>query len=554
MSLLGKKRIKRDEEDEKVRNTYINVNNLLFKKEYNQMFGIKEEEPENEDNKNNIENTVLISKKNKTENKEIKIIETTICLSIKEKIKSKSYNKGNKKINKEEKSIITLLPVSSGENKNTIEIKEENEEVNEKRETFEKEKNNFTNINDTSIFSSGPLKNPFEILKGDNKEKNVENNNSDKPKFNLFGNILNKTQNEKENENKEIKPQASLFGNPIDNKEKTENKEIKPQISLFGNPIDNKEKTENKEIKPQISLFGNPIDNKEKTENKEIKPQISLFGNQIDNKDNKSNDKNLFSNTNSLFSSNNNQPLFSSDNKNPLFSSNNSLFSSNNNNTLLLGNNKSLFSFNNTKEENNNNTPFFSNNNNISNPFSQIKGETFLQNILNKNNQNKEKSLFGIDNKIQESQEEEEDERDKPKTNYVGEPLKAQDYSNYSKLYNTHINNLFLFNKKQQKFVSKGNGFFSVEKNKDESTKQHQAVIVFRNQTGNKLVEGFLDKKFEKCDILNKNFNFVASFAFIMMNEGSPELGFIKIPFKNEQNAKELKEAFEKAISYLNEK
>ena len=61
MSLLGKKRVKRDEEDEKVRNNDITIQNLLFKKEYNQMFGIKEEEPENEVNKNNnnIENTVL---------------------------------------------------------------------------------------------------------------------------------------------------------------------------------------------------------------------------------------------------------------------------------------------------------------------------------------------------------------------------------------------------------------------------------------------------------------------------------------------------------------
>ena len=209
---------------------------------------------------------------------------------------------------------------------------------------------------------------------------------------------------------------------------------------------------------------------------------------------------------------------------------------------------------NNTNAENNNNTPLFSNNNIISNPFTQIKGESFLQTILSKNNQNKEKPLFGGNNKNEENQEDEEDERDKPKTNYIGEPLKAQDYSNYSKLFNTHINNLFLFNKKEQKFVSKGNGFFSVEKSKDENSKKHQAVIVFRNQTGNKLVEGFLDKKLEKFDILNKNFNFVVSFGIIMMNEGKPELGFIKIPFKNEQSAKDLKEAFGKAISFLDEK
>ena len=150
--------------------------------------------------------------------------------------------------------------------------------------------------------------------------------------------------------------------------------------------------------------------------------------------------------------------------------------------------------------------------------------------------------------------EDEDDDRDKPKTMYVGEPLKSQDYSNYSKLYNTHLNNLFLYNKKEKKFISKGNGNFSIEKTKDENSKQHQAVIVFRNQTGNKLVEGFIDKKFDKIDINNKDFNYVVSFGIIMMIEGKPELGFIKIPFKNEESANELKEAFGKAILFLDGK
>ena len=39
-----------------------------------------------------------------------------------------------------------------------------------------------------------------------------------------------------------------------------------------------------------------------------------------------------------------------------------------------------------------------------------------------------------------------------------------------------------------------------------------------------------------------------------MMIEGKPELGFIKIPFKNEESANELKEAFGKDILFLDEK
>ena len=108
-----------------------------------------------------------------------------------------------------------------------------------------------------------------------------------------------------------------------------------------------------------------------------------------------------------------------------------------------------------------------------------------------------------------------------------------------------------MYNKNEKKYISKGNGNFSIEKTKDENSKQHQAVIVFRNQTGNKLVEGFIDKKFDKIDINNKDFNYVVSFGIIMMIEGKPELGFIKIPFKNEENANKLKDAFDKAILFL---
>ena len=75
--------------------------------------------------------------------------------------------------------------------------------------------------------------------------------------------------------------------------------------------------------------------------------------------------------------------------------------------------------------------------------------------------------------------------------------------------------------------------------------------MVFRNHAGNKLVEGFLDTKFNKFDIFSKEFNYVVCFGIIMINEGKPDIGFIKIPFKNEDNANELKEAFEKAMEFI---
>ena len=39
-----------------------------------------------------------------------------------------------------------------------------------------------------------------------------------------------------------------------------------------------------------------------------------------------------------------------------------------------------------------------------------------------------------------------------------------------------------------------------------------------------------------------------------MMNENIPDIEFIKIPFKNEDNAKELKNSFEKALEFIQKK
>ena len=191
----------------------------------------------------------------------------------------------------------------------------------------------------------------------------------------------------------------------------------------------------------------------------------------------------------------------------------------------------------------------------MKNPFSDIKGDDFVKSLFSnnkqednkKNNSEKETALFGEND----DGSEKSDENDKPKTKYVAEPLKAQDYSEYSKLFTLNLNNLFLYNKADKKYVSKGSGFFSIEKTKDEKSEKLQAVVVFRNHAGNKLVEGFLDNKLKKFDIFSKEFNYVVCFGIIMINGGKPEIGYIKIPFKNEDIANDLKNAFEKALEFI---
>ena len=441
MSLLGKKRTKRSEEDDK---------------EYEKLAGIKDEEEnskEENEKKENIQNNIS------EENAEIKIVENTINIPTSERIKNTTIKKETKKIKidiEKDTQKINLYPKEIKDNNNDI-IKD-NKEIKDI-----KEKNNKEEV----------VKNPFDILvKKEEEEKEKDNNKINNKETSLFSNVINKNKDTNKSLFDGVDASESLFGN-INN--------------INNNANDNKDNKEKKESN-QHSLFGN----------------ISLFSNNAG---------------------------------------------------------KSLFDNNNNNNNNNSNTLLFSNV--IKNPFSDIKGDIFAKGLFDNNANKNEKnnnnininekgnsSLFEGDDNISEKS----DEGDKPKTKYVTEPLKAQDYSEYSKLFNLNINNLFLFNKKEKKYISKGSGFFSIEKTKDEKSEKHQAVVVFRNHAGNKLVEGFMDVKFNKCDIISKDFNYVVCFGIIMMNENKPDIGFIKIPFKNEDNAKELKKSFDKALEFIQNK
>ena len=338
----------------------------------------------------------------------------------------------------------------------------------------------------------------------------------------------------------------------IQNENKTEEEE-KPIINLI--PISESEektspKNNNKE-EIQTSLFSN--NKKIEKENEKEKEKESIFTKKLfeNNSTSNTNPTNFF-----LFSNNkieksennteNNQP------KNSF-----SLFNNNNNNEKS----KSLFTFtfltNNNNNENNNNkfTPFLfqspnNNNNNLNTNIINNNNGNIFSNLINNTNDKKDNNKKELFNDEENNDEDDDDEADKPKTKYVSDPLKAQDYSDYVKIFNKHINNFYLYNSKEKIFTSKGNGFFSIEKTKDETKKQ--VVVVFRNQTGIKLVEGFLDKKFEKIEINSKNFDFILSFGFLMVNEKKEtEFGFAKIPFTDEGQAELLKKAFEEAFTFM---
>jgi hypothetical protein len=358
----------------------------------------------------------------------------------------------------------------------------------------------------------------------DEDDEKKEKNNLGKLNQNIIENSknINNSENieekkrEKEEEKKDNKKEEK---NNLKNEEKKE--ETKPNLLLFGQSTSTNQ-----------SLFGTIGNNNTNNNN-----STSLFGNKDNN-----NSTSIFSNTNN----NNSTSLFGNSNNN----NSTSIFSNtnNNNSTSLFGNKD-----NEKKEENN------------SNSFSHIfKQGNLFKSTLFSNLEKPELTFSGFKNtnsfftenndKKEENEEEEnelfnEEEENKPKSEKP-KPLVSQDFSNYDKKYNNHIDNFYVFSRITKKYVSKGNGFLSVEISKDKNKKS--SVIVFRNQGGNKLVEGFIRPNISKIEGEEKNYKNIATIWYIYLNElGNTELGAAKIPFSNSEDFKNFKTAFEESIKYI---
>jgi len=317
----------------------------------------------------------------------------------------------------------------------------------------------------------------------------------------------------------------------------SKNEDNKKEIDEDNKKNDKKEdKIENKELK------------KEKDDDKKIqenKQKFSLFDNQSS------------SNTQSLFgkigNSNNN-------NSNSLFGNVN-----NNNSNNLFGNindNKNINIFSNIGKFNSNKDENIKKEENI------FKGESLFKPSGSLFSGAEKLTFSGFKNtesfftenatneKKNENEEEEEDENelfkdedDKPKTENP-KPLESQDISNYEKKFISHIDNFYVYSKENKKFISKGNGFLSVEISKDNNKKS--SVIVFRNQGGNKLVEGFIISNLSKIKTEEKNYKNIAIVYYLSINNlGKKELNVAKIPFSNIELFQNFKKAFEDSIKYV---
>ena len=182
--------------------------------------------------------------------------------------------------------------------------------------------------------------------------------------------------------------------------------------------------------------------------------------------------------------------------------------------------------------------------------FGNLKGE-----------QKKEGSLFSGNlfdfskiNKKEEDEEEGDDNIGKsnsPKHEYNPEKEKENDNK---KKYVKKMNDVFLLDKNEKKYISRGEGFLSIESQEIEKDgkKERFVILIYRNTIGGIIFEGVLDSKVNKFDSYEKKLKKVCHIFFLMKDKDNvPSLAQAKIPFTSEEDVKEFEEKYKNAIKYL---
>ena len=398
-------------------------------------------------------------------------------------------------------------------------------------------------------------KEEIEKMQKKEEKKNEEIQKLNGGNINLFKKLVTqKITMESEDEDDEKKDKINC-GKINQNKLISNNENIKKE--------NKKENNEEKKEKKTESIFS-PLTNEEKKE-KKTEPLFSPFTSYtqsiFDIKTINNNSTNLIGNINnntisSIFGNINNN------NSTSIFGNSKSLFEhlNNSNSTSIFGNSH-LFNSNNKnneKKEENKESLFnnlfkegdsfkftgnlFSNTEKPQLTFSDFKSiNSFFNESNNKKEENEEEKN---ENELFNEEDDEMPKKEKPK------PLVSQDFSNYEKKYNSYIENFYVFSRITKKYVSKGNGFLSLEISKDKNNKR--GVIVFRNQGGYKLVEGFIISNISKIESEEKHYKTIATIWYIYFNElGNIQLGTAKIPFSNNYEFIKFKNSFEECIEYV---
>lgn len=170
---------------------------------------------------------------------------------------------------------------------------------------------------------------------------------------------------------------------------------------------------------------------------------------------------------------------------------------------------------------------------------------------------------LGGDKKEEEGGDEEGDDqigKSNSPNPYNPEEKKEEDKDkDIKKIFVKKVDNFYLYNKKENKYVSKGEGFISIETT--DKGKNKFAFVMFRNNFGNLLCEGILNEKFNKFDSYEKKFKHISHFYFLTRTQDEKEKeeekkvkyesGNAKIPFIKQEDCKTFGEKYKEAIEFL---
>lgn len=142
-----------------------------------------------------------------------------------------------------------------------------------------------------------------------------------------------------------------------------------------------------------------------------------------------------------------------------------------------------------------------------------------------------------------------------PRQKYNPEEEKEKESKDgFKKKYVKRINDIFFLDKKEQKFVSKGEGFLSIEiqEMEKEGKNERYAILMFRNIIGGIIFEGILDSKMNKFDTYEKELKKVCHIFFLIKGEENVmALAQAKIPFNSDEEVKEFEDKYNNAIKYI---
>ena len=136
------------------------------------------------------------------------------------------------------------------------------------------------------------------------------------------------------------------------------------------------------------------------------------------------------------------------------------------------------------------------------------------------------------------------------------EKEKENNNNGFKKIYIKRVDDLYTLNKEEKKYISKGNGYISIEIKKDNDDKRF-AVLMFRNLIGKTLLEGIFNEKIDKFDTYEKKFKYVAHLMVVIKENDEKDKNKIsicnvKIPFMKNEELKLFEDKYKETIKFIN--